>query len=125
MLNSEKITKENLDNELSYIFNNITYKNRNTLLNNFIGLLFKYNGLKISTTTIKHTFNVGNNFNDFIYNNIDDNVIDNVDDLKFYILNEINLIMPNDEYLYNRFLLDNENKGIYKEFNNNFKFERI
>lgn len=125
MLYSEKLNTEKLNNEIDYIFKNITEKNKNKLLNNFIKLLFDFNNIKISITTIKKTFNENNCFSSFIFYNICNGVIKNTDDLKFYILNEINLIMPNNEYLYNRFLLKYEIKDICKEFNNNFEFKEI
>ena len=78
--------------------------------------IFLLNGFRVSETLINKYFS---EFSEFIYNNVSDKVIKSSNDLKFYIENELTLIIENNEYLFKRFF-----RNEFKEIKN-FLFVEI
>lgn len=89
---------------LNKILNNPTKKNLNIFLSN----IFDLNDLN-TDEIIK---NIPDYYYTFIFQNIKEGVIKNIEDLKFYILNELNLMINNNKEL---FYITFNNQ--YKEFN--------
>ena len=104
-------------NDLIFLFSDL-YNEKQIIkeLKDILRKIFLLNGFKVSETTINKYFN---DYLNFICNNLKDNTIKNSETLKFYIENELMLLIENNDYLRKQFF-NNEYKQI-----KNFLFVEI
>ena len=99
----EKTIKLNdllVENDVVYLMSKLDEKFVRNLIKKHLKNIFLFNGQEVSEKLIDKYFS---NFINFIYNNLNDNVIKSNKDLAFYIHNELQFTIENDEYLFKRF----------------------